>query len=133
MAPREKTVGRFRLISQAGGNYGQASPFLGRSRFSVIPEEPHGSPVLQGTATTEKEPTPEWDFDDDKKVIIFRTNSLYRSMYPQKVYKFKKLTKKDKHLPTLLFGAIHKINLPTEIHFYEPLCLRDLERDINYN
>lgn len=49
-------------------NYAPASPFLGRSRFSVIPEEPHGSPS-QGTPATEKQPSPEWDFDDDKRVV----------------------------------------------------------------
>uniref|UniRef100_A0A336M706 CSON012750 protein n=1 Tax=Culicoides sonorensis TaxID=179676 RepID=A0A336M706_CULSO len=63
---REKTVGRFRLVPHST-NYAPASPFLGRSRFSVIPEEPHGSPSI-GTPATEKQPSPEWDFDDEKRV-----------------------------------------------------------------
>lgn len=59
------------MIPQSGsGNYGPASPFLGRSRFSVIPEEPHGSPS-QGTPPTGKEPSPEWDFDEDAEKVSF--------------------------------------------------------------
>lgn len=95
---REKTVGRFRLVPHSRkfqkiivvstlftffllnsltANFAPASPFLGRSRFSVIPEEPHGSP-LQGTPATEKQPsTLEWDFDDDKRVVSVTFSYLF--------------------------------------------------------
>lgn len=101
VVPREKTVGRFRLIPHSSkqfflfrknvwgymtqnfltsANYGPASPFLGRSRFSVIPEEPHGSPS-QGATLTDKEPSPEWDFDDDKKVVSQTKISFSHKFY----------------------------------------------------
>ncbi|XP_063695761.1 uncharacterized protein LOC134827137 isoform X3 [Culicoides brevitarsis] len=67
VAAEVKTVGRFRLVPHSP-NYAPASPFLGRSRFSVIPEEPHGSPSI-GTPPQEKQPSPEWDFDDDKRIV----------------------------------------------------------------
>ncbi|XP_058821717.1 uncharacterized protein LOC131683614 isoform X2 [Topomyia yanbarensis] len=62
----ETTVGRFRLIPQSG-NYGPTSPFLGR--FSVIPEEPQNSPssaISQPNNETDRQASPDWDFDDDK-------------------------------------------------------------------
>ncbi|XP_055548439.1 uncharacterized protein LOC129732016 isoform X2 [Wyeomyia smithii] len=62
----ETTVGRFRLIPQAG-NYAPASPFLGR--FSVIPEEPQNSPssaISPANNDTDRQASPDWDFDDDK-------------------------------------------------------------------
>lgn len=66
--PPETTVGRFRLVPQ-GGNYGPASPFLQRGRFSVIPEEPQNSPSATMTPpiiVTDRQASPDWDFDDDK-------------------------------------------------------------------
>lgn len=66
--------------SLTSANYGPASPFLGRSRFSVIPEEPHGSPS-QGATLTDKEPSPEWDFDDDKKVVSQTKISFLHEFY----------------------------------------------------
>ncbi|EDS26664.1 conserved hypothetical protein [Culex quinquefasciatus] len=66
--PPETTVGRFRLVPQ-GGNYGPASPFLQRGRFSVIPEEPQNSPsatITPPIITTDRQASPDWDFDDDK-------------------------------------------------------------------
>lgn len=92
--PPETTVGRFRLVPQGGkffapspkrllfarfqltltlfwhpGNYGPASPFLQRGRFSVIPEEPQNSPsatITPPIITTDRQASPDWDFDDDK-------------------------------------------------------------------
>ncbi|EAT39554.1 AAEL008659-PA [Aedes aegypti] len=70
--PPETTVGRFRLVPQTG-NYGPASPFLQRGRFSVIPEEPQNSPgagpnVVPTIVTTDRQASPDWDFDDEKTV-----------------------------------------------------------------
>ncbi|XP_039440649.1 uncharacterized protein LOC120421497 [Culex pipiens pallens] len=68
--PPETTVGRFRLVPQ-GGNYGPASPFLQRGRFSVIPEEPQNSPsatITPPIITTDRQASPDWDFDDDKQI-----------------------------------------------------------------
>ncbi|KXJ76290.1 hypothetical protein RP20_CCG009960 [Aedes albopictus] len=70
--PPETTVGRFRLVPQTG-NYGPASPFLQRGRFSVIPEEPQNSPgggpnVVPTIVTNDRQASPDWDFDDEKTV-----------------------------------------------------------------
>ncbi|XP_055644866.1 uncharacterized protein LOC129780533 [Toxorhynchites rutilus septentrionalis] len=68
--PPETTVGRFRLIPQTG-TYGPASPFLQRGRFSVIPEEPQNSPsstMAPLITVTDRQASPDWDFDDEKTV-----------------------------------------------------------------
>lgn len=60
VAPPPDQAGRFRLIQPQG------SPFLQRGRFSVIPEEETGSPLLtQPRLSGPKivvDASPEWDF-----------------------------------------------------------------------
>uniref|UniRef100_A0A182F852 Uncharacterized protein n=1 Tax=Anopheles albimanus TaxID=7167 RepID=A0A182F852_ANOAL len=78
--PPETTVGRFRLIPQAG-TYGPTSPFLQRGRFSVIPEEPQNSPSASAitppiitTTAADRQASPDWDFDDDKSHVLQQTD-----------------------------------------------------------
>lgn len=95
--PPETTVGRFRLVPQTG-NYGPASPFLQRGRFSVIPEEPQNSPggnpnIVPTIVTNDRQASPDWDFDDEKTIAGKETPQQQFSI----LNKHKKLRRNDVH------------------------------------
>lgn len=73
--PPDQQAGRFRLIQPQG------SPFLQRGRFSVIPEEETGSPLLtQPRLSGPKivvDASPEWDFVSTFTTVFRKLNLQY--------------------------------------------------------